>query len=424
MAVKILVTGDVHIGRRSGSVEGNPSYAATKYTWERMVELAVDKRADILALTGDIVDRENRFFEAVGPLHAGFERLGEAGIEVFVVAGNHDYDVLAEIMDVYRYPHVRFLGRNGQWEFHDFQIRDQHLVFAGWSFPSRFVNDDPLRFFPDAKTAEVPVVGMIHGDVDVPASRYAPMNSTGFLNRGVDVWLLGHIHKPHILRHENPLIFYPGSPHALSAGEKGVHGPVLLTIRGKQDIEYETLPLSPVRYEFLEIDITGMTAEEVRGRIVRAMMEDGEALELKDLKILKYDLVLTGHHGNMRAVEWELERTDDLDQMMGGCSVGIRKVDFSGVKAKVDDPEDLARQKSPVGRIAGVILALEQKRENEMLTRLRREVGEGYNRMMVRNTYIDINPVKEEEKEEFIDKVILHQCHQLLSELLSQKEEV
>lgn len=424
MAVKILVTGDVHIGRRSGSVEGNPSFSATKYTWKRMVELAIDKRADVLALTGDIVDRENRFFEAVGPLHSGFEQLGEAGIEVFVVAGNHDYDVLAEIMDLYRYPHVHFLGRNGRWELHDFQIRDQHLVFAGWSFPSRFVYDDPLRLFPDEKIAEVPVVGMVHGDVNIPDSRYAPMSSTGFLNRGADVWLLGHIHKPHILRHESPLVFYPGSPHALSAGEKGVHGPVLLTIRGKQDIEYEFLPLSPVRYEFLEMDITGMTTEEVRGRIARAMKEDAETLESEDLKILKYDLMLTGHHGDMRVVEAELERIDDLEQMISGCSVGIRKVDFSGVKAKVDDPEDLARQKSPVGRIAGVILALEQKRENEMLTMLRSEVGERYNRMMVRNTFIDIDPVKDGEKEEFIDKIILHQCHQLLSELLSQKEEV
>lgn len=66
MAVKILVTGGVRIGRRSGSVEDNPSFAETKYTWKKMVEFAIDEGVDVLALTADIVEQENHFFEAFG----------------------------------------------------------------------------------------------------------------------------------------------------------------------------------------------------------------------------------------------------------------------------------------------------------------------------------------------------------------------
>src|SRR5690625_7078630 len=98
MAINILVTGDIHLGRRSGSIDNSSLYGSTRYIWEEIVSRAIESSIDIVALTGDVVDRDNRYFEAIGPLQEGFEKLENAGIQVVVIAGNHDFDVLPELL--------------------------------------------------------------------------------------------------------------------------------------------------------------------------------------------------------------------------------------------------------------------------------------------------------------------------------------
>jgi hypothetical protein len=83
MPIRILATADLHLGKTSADVSGH--FAATKHTWETIVNWAIAYAVDVVALCGDIVDRDNRYFEAVGPLQDGLEKLGKNGIEVFMV---------------------------------------------------------------------------------------------------------------------------------------------------------------------------------------------------------------------------------------------------------------------------------------------------------------------------------------------------
>ncbi|HYW95118.1 MAG TPA: metallophosphoesterase, partial [Bacteroidales bacterium] len=97
MAMKILATSDLHLGKRSSEVPLTEKESSTRYTWEQIVDGCLNQAVDVVLLAGDIVDRDNRFFEAVGPLQAGLEKLDRAGITVIITAGNHDYDVLPAI---------------------------------------------------------------------------------------------------------------------------------------------------------------------------------------------------------------------------------------------------------------------------------------------------------------------------------------
>src|SRR5690606_31256677 len=78
--VKILCTGDVHIGRSSTRFRGDPDARALSCAgaWSLIVDRAIAERVDLVAVSGDLVDRANRYFEAYGPLERGLERLKEA----------------------------------------------------------------------------------------------------------------------------------------------------------------------------------------------------------------------------------------------------------------------------------------------------------------------------------------------------------
>lgn len=68
MPIKILAAGDLHLGKKSGSIPNNAKEKPIKYVWSRMVEYAIDNRVDFIALPGDIADQDNSYFEAIGPL--------------------------------------------------------------------------------------------------------------------------------------------------------------------------------------------------------------------------------------------------------------------------------------------------------------------------------------------------------------------
>src|SRR5690554_3718855 len=307
MAITVLATGDIHIGKKSSSIKQDTDESATKSTWVKIVDYAIDNKVDVLALTGDVVDQDNRYFEAIGPLQTGFEKLKNAEIDVYMVSGNHDFDVLSQLVDSNKYENLHLLGRKGTWEMKTFSKNGESIQFVGWSFPTRHFNQDPLLSFDvTGINSSITSIGLLHGDVDVPNSNYAPIDLNNFANHPVNAWMLGHIHKPQILRAAEPLVYYPGSPHALSSKEQGKHGPVLMTIHSPTSIETEQILMSPVRYELIEIDITDQINEaEVRTAVTSQLYEDAKSrvLELEKVSFLVYDLVLIGQHSKTKELE-------------------------------------------------------------------------------------------------------------------------
>src|SRR5690554_238804 len=88
--VRVLCAGDLHIGRRSSKLP--ESYSSADHgcagAWDAIVDAALAKKVDVVALSGDLVDRANRYFEAIGPLERGLRQLAEQGIDTYAVAGN------------------------------------------------------------------------------------------------------------------------------------------------------------------------------------------------------------------------------------------------------------------------------------------------------------------------------------------------
>jgi DNA repair exonuclease SbcCD nuclease subunit len=430
MPLKILATADLHLGRTSSAVPKSSQENATKYTWKRLVDYAIENKVDVIALAGDVVDRDNRFYEAIGPLQQGFETLGKAGIPVVMVSGNHDFDVLPDMIKSDNYDHVHLLGEKGGWEQITLQCGDDQIQFLGWSFPRQHVKQDPSSAYPaDKLDPNLPAIGLLHGDVYDRNSKYAPIELSNLVTSHIDSWILGHIHKPDILHEHSPLILYPGSPHALSAKEGGPHGPYILTLGGGDSISIEQLVLSPVRYETFALDITGIEEEsDFRDRIVGELtdwvQEHPEDLEYASSVV--FDVDLNGHHTNLTEVDQWIQFAAEFEQvLLGDTNISIRKVS-NKAEPEVENLEELAGQPTPPGMVAQMMLDLENAEESDFLNDFMSEFEDSLEKINRNKTYRPLKIHQEQELMALSDTrdLLLRECRHLLAELLSQNEQL
>lgn len=425
---KILTAGDLHIGKKSSSVHGSGPEKATKYTWEKMVDYAIDNKVDYIALPGDIIDQDNKFFAAIGTLQEGFTKLENAEIPVLIIAGNHDFDVLPQAVSSKNFSNIHLLGKKGTWESITLEKNGKKIQFLGWSFPTQHYRENPFTDFSNAEIDNsIPVVGLMHGDVGSIDSSYAPMNKSDFINTDADIWLLGHIHKPEVLNERSPLVFYTGSPHAMSAKESGEHGPVLLTINSKTDIQTERILLSPIRYETLSIDISSAEDKEGLRSIMTVAIEKAvQSIEttLDHTLHLIYDLILTGEHAHISEIKNWTEGIEDYQQNIQNTNISVRKVSLK-LTPKVENLEELATAPTSVGVLAKTILALQKGETTEFSQRLselwekRREKLEGVSTYQAVRTAYRVELPKQEDAHRFL----LDECNRILGELINQQEE-
>jgi len=425
MPIKILATADLHLGKTSADVLGYMT--STKSTWAALVSMAIENEVDILVLCGDIIDRNNRYFEAIGPLQAGIDRLREYNITVYLVSGNHDFDVLPQVVRRYSDDGVKLLGKNGAWEIVSFSKNGQTVQFAGWSFPSQYVRDSPLLGWQfSGIDPNFPVIGLLHGDIEGKDSKYAPFRLGELMRAPVNLWILGHIHKPFEYSAQKPLVWYTGSPQAMSAKEPGLHGPLLLAVDGDH-FSVEHVGLSSVRYETIEINISGAGDEEqVREKIITALEKDALARqeELTNVSFLVYQLEIIGEHTRIREVEhWARSATDIRLPLNGNLEVSVRKVDCF-LRPLLEDLKELSGQSSPAGILAETILAIGEDRSTPFLDKLLQQWRQRATGLNEAGVYL---PLSDEERladirDESAKVYLQRECNRLLGELKSQSK--
>lgn len=370
MEAKLLCVGDMHLGRRPsqlpvglGDFGLDASLLTPAAAWRRVVEFAISARVDAVLLAGDVVQSDNRFFEAFGVLERGIRDLSTAGIHVVAVAGNHDVDVLPRLADEIAGFHL--LGRGGRWEAHDL-ARDGRTFarIVGWSFPRQAVDRTPLESF-DASIAldrSVPRIGLLHCDLDVGASRYAPVARRELELCALDAWLLGHIHKPS-LADGTPPIGYLGSLQGLDPSETGVHGPWIVRIDGANTLQIEHVPLAPLRWEAIDIAVEGLgSIDEIRSCAARALTDVHRKVASESSRPLAVGcrLRFTGrspHSAELRRVVASRE-IESLRRPIDDILYFVERA-TTEVEPAIDLAE-LARQDDPPGLLARRILALQR----------------------------------------------------------------
>ena len=361
--MKILAIGDMHLGRTPSRLPPDLAGRAKDFgpaeAWRRAVDTALESGVRAVLLAGDVVEREDDFFEAYRRLSEGVERLTAQGVEVIGVAGNHDVKVLPRLAG--QIPGFRLLGAGGKWQSHRIAEDGEALNVWGWSFPQEKVFESPLPAGPFDRKPGINL-GLLHCDRDSGSSPYAPVSSLDFERAGLDGWLLGHIHKPDGLT-AHSLNGYLGSLTGMDPGEPGSHGPWLITVAGGRIIETAQVPLAPLRWETLAVDLSGIgAAVEAKDRLlaeIRKLDEEiSAAAAVPDAVGLR--VVFTGRSRFGTAADGEFS-ADDREVVYRGSVNRHYFVESIRAHTRPEiDLRKLAERTDPPGLLARRLLWLDE----------------------------------------------------------------
>jgi len=225
----------------------------------RLVQTAISRKVDFVLLAGDIFDSQDRGLRAETRLRGYMKQLAEGGIDVFMIHGNHDpldghwsgltygdnVHVFGPTPEVYRYQ----------------KPGGPSVNIYGFSYGSQHVPENMIDLYQKEPGSDYHVA-MLHGSIkgDAIHDVYAPFTVSELLNKGMDYWALGHIHKGEIL-HEDPPVIYPGSLQGLSVKETGDKGFYVVTLDHEQ-VRKEFVKVSDIIWENAVLDITGIHSFE------------------------------------------------------------------------------------------------------------------------------------------------------------------
>jgi len=257
-----LDTPFVGIGQAASEALRETLRDASLDAWDALVDLVIERDAAFLVLAGDIYDGAVRGVRAQLRFLRGLERLAARQIPVFIIHGNHDpLDGWSAIGDRWP-PGVTVFGGTDVDAVPVVRDGVQLATVYGISYGTRDVAENlSLRY--RRGTGPGVHVGLLHCNVGADAEHgsYSPCSLQDLLDRRLDYWALGHIHKRQTLSEGRTWVVYPGNTQGRSPkpSETGAKGAVVVDVAGGDVTGAAFVPLDRVRFGAVTIDVGGVT---------------------------------------------------------------------------------------------------------------------------------------------------------------------
>lgn len=413
---RFLCSADIHLGREVRLRKGLAERFDTREGWEALIDLACQMKGEIEAvlIAGDLIDRENFFYESVPIIKEGIDRLEALGIPLIAVTGNHDAEITGKICDAIASSHFVVLGRGGKWE--SYQL-DCGVRVDGWSFPAWHHQESPFNGVPDA--SEGLCVGLVHTDWDGgEKSGFAPSSAKDLMQTAHQFWVFGHIHDPKVV-HRKPLGFYAGSATPLDRNEQGARGAYLVEIAEEKEPELTFCPFAKLYFVTKNIQIESEGWQE---QFEELLLDLGKEVS-RSTELVALTLSLEGECKNYRKLrQWvtELEQSIDFCVFQEGREVPCLFQQIEERFSLAIDLNALSQGKDLIGYLARDLLALEgndEKRREELIAKGRKEFGQLGEQERFFSSFRN-----EVDEDEFVAKQLHKAGLFSLHELLAQRE--
>ncbi|MGE3849819.1 MAG: exonuclease SbcCD subunit D, partial [Gammaproteobacteria bacterium] len=357
--MRFLHCADIHLDsplRGLERYEGAPVdevRGATRRAFGNLVALARVERVDFVVIAGDLYDGDWQDFNTGLCFARGMAELGESGIAVYVVRGNHD--AASRVTRSLRLPaNVHLLSEHAP----DTRV-DERLGLAvhGQSFATAAVLEDLAARYPAALPGHFNL-GLLHTALSGREGHapYAPTTEQVLRAKGYDYWALGHVHAREVVA-TDPWVVYPGNLQGRHVRERGAKGAELVTVEDGV-ISAVSHPCDVLRFDELVLDIAGLA--DLDALLERAQGKVKTHLAAAEGRILGLRVRLTGTSPVQRTLA---SRGDTVVQELramaldvGGGDAWLEKVLFEARPSL--DLGRLADGDDPVALLASELAAL------------------------------------------------------------------
>jgi len=408
--MRIVHCADLHLDSPfHGLTRKTPSLAdkfrdAALKSFTRVINLAIEMEVDAVTVGGDTFDGRDRSLHAQWSLYRELKRLANNDIQAFIVAGNHDplaywFKDLELPDNVHLFAGDRVTGRPLE--------RGGKVVAEIWgvSYPVAEVTTNLALDFPGGKGG-IPRLALLHANVGSHPQHapYAPATQAELESRGIDAWLLGHIHQPLVIKKGNPLILYPGCVQGRDPGESGPRGCYLVE-GGGAGFRVEFHPTQSIRWETVTIDCSPLHS---RNQLIDHLVDTGEKL-----------LAEIAPHEDGLAVRWRMQGRSPLHRQLSSYDAAqeIEKIlaeefqervpflytDSVSLELKPEiDIQSLTASPNPAGEL--VSLVEKARSDPEILGKLSRELDELFTRDPHGRKYLQ--PLDQAELREILESAL------------------
>jgi DNA repair protein SbcD/Mre11 len=306
--MKYIHAADIHLDSALHGLEryeGAPVdeiRSATRRAFDNLIDLAIDEEVAFVLLAGDLYDGDWKDYNTGLHFVDRMNRLHEAGIRVFIVAGNHD--AASQITKHLRLPDNITLFSTKHPE--QVVLEDLGVAVYGQGFATRAVTDDISQTYPQGDP-QLFNIGLLHTCLDGKPGHepYAPCTVDGLRSKGYQYWALGHVHKREVVS-ENPWIVFPGNIQGRHARELGPKGCTLVTVEQGEIVTVEQRDLDVFRWSRCDLDVSSSeTADEVYELVRKALQNESDAAQGRPIAVR---LLLRGVSAAHSALQSNYER--------------------------------------------------------------------------------------------------------------------
>jgi len=276
MPFRFLHTADVHLDSPLATLALRESAlaemigGATRKAFVAIIDLCLAEEVDALLIAGDLYDGEQTSMKTARFLADQLRRLDQAGVETFIIRGNHDAEsritrelTLPESVKVFAgRAEALTLSRNGL-----------DVAVHGVSFAQKHAPESLLPKFRPPIRGSVNI-GMLHTSLGgSPAhDRYAPCALSELHGTDFDYWALGHVHRRSVDIGKATIVM-PGNPQGRDINEAGPKSATLVTIGDDRKITVDERLTSVAEFQRVAVDFSGVEEwREALARIERALL--------------------------------------------------------------------------------------------------------------------------------------------------------
>jgi DNA repair exonuclease SbcCD nuclease subunit len=329
---------------------------ATRRAFEKVLNAAIAEKVDFVIIAGDLYDTGLKSFESALFFNKEMARLKDAGIDVYLIYGNHD--AASKLIKQIRPPrNVKIFRATEPQTMLNEELK---VAIHGQSFATPEVTEDLASKYP------VPIpdyfnIGLLHtnlGGVSEHAN-YAPCSLQTLKSKGYQYWALGHVHNGEILC-TDPYVVYPGNIQGRNGREQGEKSCELVTVSETGTISVEKVFTSVVPWIEAEIDASGCQSADDVYEILRVRFGTLHSESKERVTALRLRIVgATNAHAELnRDAEQVRNEAISIGNECGNGLIWIERVQVATQPRW--DRDQLLKRDDPIGEVARIVAALRQ----------------------------------------------------------------